>query len=72
MLEQEQEQSSGDLQNLRAHLETTSEFFFVFFKRGWAKIAHERIALRCPAYPWGVATLGGVVGEIRVNGGRWC
>ena len=41
-------------------------------ERGWAMIAHERIALRCSAYLWGVATLGRVAGEIRVNGGGWC
>ena len=32
----------------------------------------ERIALRCFAYLWGMATLGRVAGEIRVNGGGWC
>ena len=30
-------------------------FFSLFFERGWAMIAHERIALRCSAYLWGVA-----------------
>jgi len=35
-------------------------------------IANERIALRCSAYLWGIATLGRVAGEIRVNGGGWC
>ena len=43
---------------------------FTFFKkRGWAMIAQERIALGCFAYLLGVATLGRVAGEIRVNGG---
>jgi len=32
-------------------------------------IAHERIALGCFAFLLGVATLGRVTGEIRVNGG---
>ena len=39
------------------------------FKRGWAMIAHERISLGSFAYLLGVATLGRVAGEIRVNGG---
>ena len=34
-------------------------------------MAHERIALKCSANLWGVATLGRVAGEIRVNGGGW-
>ena len=32
-------------------------FFFFFLKRGWAWLAHERIAYECFAYLWGTAVL---------------
>ena len=34
-------------------------------------IAHERISMRCSAYLLGIAILGRVAGEIRVNSGGW-
>ena len=57
------------LRNLRKIRASTviGLFFVFFFVRGWAMIAHLRIALRCSAYLLGVATLGRVAGEIRVN-----
>ena len=35
-------------------------------------MAHEKIALRCSAYLWGIATLGKVAGEVRMNSGGCC
>ena len=32
-------------------------YIFSFLKRGWAWLAHERIAYECFAYLWGTAVL---------------
>ena len=41
-------------------------------KRGWAWMAHERIACGCSACLWGMATLEEFAGEIKVYSGGWC
>ena len=48
-----------------------ARYIYIFLKKGWAVIAHERISMRCSAYLLGIAILGRVAGEIRVNSGGW-